>query len=488
LAWILAGLVVGAHLYLSILFASHAVISFDEGYNLQVPINLLKFGIYGSNTLKGFRILDPFISAGPLLTLPITLMYRIFGVGIVQARLVSIIFGLAILITIFLLNKHLVGVWSGLLSILLVLISVDTFSILVRVLGEGVCAFLLLLGFLFWGLQIQTENNYWGNLAGLAWGFSIWSKPSMIIPVGIIVMIILAIHLMERGSNTFSARPNLFIALFLGSVWFIVPYLIPEAKGLLPFRGNQTNVLILQQFDWHITDNFLRNIRIIIPTTALPIFAACAVNVMIFKRGNYSPIVLCMSLLFIVWFLWWLFLNNTGWIRHVYPGLIVGIVPVSYFLTSQSDKKLDVGIKLVISAGLLFAANSYFTRYLNWLVNEREPNRIELETQMDLANRIESLPSKARILGWGWNRAWDIASFSDRPFGDLIDYDIVPKKKDYYLIITPTIYAYPRDILNVNKILELCSKHIEFESGYYKLILIEPLCPIQNIRSDVPPE
>lgn len=66
----------------------------DDAFNLQVPYNLVKIGSYASfgAVWEGAdKVFDPYLTTGPVISLPITLVFKIFGIGIVQARIVMLL-------------------------------------------------------------------------------------------------------------------------------------------------------------------------------------------------------------------------------------------------------------------------------------------------------------------------------------------------------------------------------------------------------------
>ncbi len=65
---------------------------FDEGSHLHVPKTLVRFGVYADYSSEGFRYFGPTIGVGPTVMLPIAAMFKLFGVGLLQARLVMAVY------------------------------------------------------------------------------------------------------------------------------------------------------------------------------------------------------------------------------------------------------------------------------------------------------------------------------------------------------------------------------------------------------------
>src|SRR5687768_1120232 len=61
---------------------------FDEGSHLHVPKTLVQFGVYADRGSDGFRYFGPTTGVGPTVLLPIAGVFKVAGIGLLQARLV----------------------------------------------------------------------------------------------------------------------------------------------------------------------------------------------------------------------------------------------------------------------------------------------------------------------------------------------------------------------------------------------------------------
>src|SRR4051812_42311390 len=75
---------------------------FDEGSHLMVPKSLVLFGVYADYDSSGFRYFGPSTGVGPTVLLPIAAMFKVFGVGLLQARLVVAVYLVLAVITVYL--------------------------------------------------------------------------------------------------------------------------------------------------------------------------------------------------------------------------------------------------------------------------------------------------------------------------------------------------------------------------------------------------
>jgi 4-amino-4-deoxy-L-arabinose transferase-like glycosyltransferase len=65
---------------------------FDEGLNFRAAKNIALNGHYGLRSAEGFVGFHPAIQTGPTVLLPMALVFRLAGTGVVQARLVTVFY------------------------------------------------------------------------------------------------------------------------------------------------------------------------------------------------------------------------------------------------------------------------------------------------------------------------------------------------------------------------------------------------------------
>src|SRR6185436_7162017 len=68
---------------------------FDEGSILHVPKTLVEHGVYADISSEGYRYYGPTVGVGPTVILPVALAFKLFGVGLIQGRLVIVVYLLA---------------------------------------------------------------------------------------------------------------------------------------------------------------------------------------------------------------------------------------------------------------------------------------------------------------------------------------------------------------------------------------------------------
>lgn len=166
---------VAAALLLSLINLPYAPITwFDEGSHLHVPKTLVRHGVYADISSEGYRYYGPTVGVGPTVMLPIALAFRLFGVGLLQGRLVIVAYALVALAAFFALARGLHGRRVALLGLTLLLASRTAtltgfgqyhrqFDGLLdygrQVLGEVPGTAFLLLGALAWLAALRAEGG-----------------------------------------------------------------------------------------------------------------------------------------------------------------------------------------------------------------------------------------------------------------------------------------------------------------------------------------
>ena len=151
---------------------------FDEGSHLHVPKTLVKYGVYADISSEGFRYYGPTIGVGPTVMLPIAAAFKLFGIGLLQARLVMALYLLAALYAFHRLVEHLAGrqvAWIA-LALLLSSRSVLFLEYGRQLLGEVPGFFFILLALYLW--FSKWNQNDWKRLSliGLLFGLAMITK------------------------------------------------------------------------------------------------------------------------------------------------------------------------------------------------------------------------------------------------------------------------------------------------------------------------
>jgi 4-amino-4-deoxy-L-arabinose transferase-like glycosyltransferase len=185
---------------------------FDEGSHLHVPKTLIMHGVYADYSSEGFRYFGPSIGIGPTVMLPLAVVFKVFGIGLLQARALMAIYLLCAIAAFFLFARRLGGermAWFA-AAILIGSQTIALFEVGRQVLGEAPTLAFLVTGWLVWS---KAENKSgWRDLllAGLLFGLAAITK----------------------SQTALILIPTLFVAWLLNLIYY---RRLPQRHFLAPF-------------------------------------------------------------------------------------------------------------------------------------------------------------------------------------------------------------------------------------------------------------
>jgi len=142
----------------------------DEGISTHAARLLIEKGVYGTQTTDGIVPFDTgVLTTGPTVVLPIALSFALFGVGMMQARAVSVVYTLLALRSLYALSERLYGRRAAAFVVLILIAAppVQGASLLLigrQVLGEPAALAWIALGFWLWFRG--GTNGKWPTLIG----------------------------------------------------------------------------------------------------------------------------------------------------------------------------------------------------------------------------------------------------------------------------------------------------------------------------------
>ena len=159
---------------------------FDEGSHLHVPKTLVRFGVYADYSSEGFRHYGPTIGVGPTVMLPIAAVFRLFGIGLFQARVVMAIYLVATIWAFYGLARTLGGRRLAWVATGLLVASRGVALVMFgrQVLGEVPGLFFVVAGFWLW--FTRWERSDWRRLVlvGLLLGLAMITKYQYLLFLG----------------------------------------------------------------------------------------------------------------------------------------------------------------------------------------------------------------------------------------------------------------------------------------------------------------
>jgi 4-amino-4-deoxy-L-arabinose transferase-like glycosyltransferase len=169
----------------------------DEGWTLSVARNWLETGQY-KRLLNG-HLVPHGLEAAPTLTGTIYLAFKLFGIGVVQARMIAVLYTLPTLLILYYLARRLYNRKIAVATLLILLLTPAYIELVPiytgrQVLAEMPAMFFLLFGyaaFLLW----LPQHCFWISIPILSWSVALGTKAqvlpfwlcSMLIPFGVLL-------------------------------------------------------------------------------------------------------------------------------------------------------------------------------------------------------------------------------------------------------------------------------------------------------------
>uniref|UniRef100_A0A7C1FJ63 Glycosyltransferase RgtA/B/C/D-like domain-containing protein n=1 Tax=Caldilinea aerophila TaxID=133453 RepID=A0A7C1FJ63_9CHLR len=237
--WAKRLLVAGVTLFILFLFfynlTDYPKTWFDEGSHLHVPKALVTMGVYADYSSEGLRHYGPTIGVGPTVMLPIAATFQLFGLGLLQARLVMVVYLAAATLLMGLLARRLLGLRSALVAtaLLLTMPAIGMVEYGRQVLGEVPGLAFMAAGFLLWFARWRRSRWWELVLVGLLLGLSVVTKYQYLLVLGLSLLAAWGMNLLFfKLPQRFFLIPGVVTALVFGA-WqmFTLVYLGPATIG-----------------------------------------------------------------------------------------------------------------------------------------------------------------------------------------------------------------------------------------------------------------
>lgn len=195
----------------------------DEGSYLTLAKTLAQDGVYAVRSAEGYQSFGAVQSVGPTVVLPIALSFKLFGIGLLQGRLVagfSILFTLAVF---YLAGQTLFGRRTALIAVILLLASPAVGFLLYGrpAFGEIPALGFLLAGWLVWTRGVRT-NRWWPSpIAGILIGAAMVTKSQYVL-VGfgtLALLVIIELFYYRQGLFKSLIAVGLAAGLFVAAWW-----------------------------------------------------------------------------------------------------------------------------------------------------------------------------------------------------------------------------------------------------------------------------
>jgi 4-amino-4-deoxy-L-arabinose transferase-like glycosyltransferase len=308
---------------------------FDEGSHLHVPKTLVRFGVYADYSSEGFRYYGPTIGVGPTVILPIAAAFWLFGIGLLQARLVMALYLLATIFAFY----HLANVMGGrrfawVATILLVTCrSVALLSYGRQVLGEVPGFFFLVAGLALW--FARWEKAGWRRLlvVGLLMGLAVVTKYQYLLfvaPALILAWLANMVYYRSAPQRVFLV-PGVVAAACFG-LWqvYLVLYLGPATAGENLTALREATAGAAMAFSPHLMQESLK-VLFSFPTYLGSLLPALLYGVLLVLPRKPKEQQWGVLLLLVMTNLVWYVLASVGWWRYAFLGLGLASLFVARF-------------------------------------------------------------------------------------------------------------------------------------------------------------
>jgi 4-amino-4-deoxy-L-arabinose transferase-like glycosyltransferase len=307
---------------------------FDEGYKLNAARTLAERGLYGTYTVEGYLPFDPGISGGPADIGLIALSFKLFGPGVLPARLMMSLYALLALWAMYRLATYLTQRVAATLIGLVILAApsiqgVGFILIGRQVLAEMPALALILLG-VWWWVQSWEAGRKWSAglalLAGMAMGLGILSKTQIAIALVPALTLTAGLRIMRRKFAWWLEMLPVVSLLGVYGVWSLIGKLLTPAdlgieNAAMLRDAIQSNLLTpllgntLTQSAWSVLAVMLTSIAV----TGLRLWRSVSGT---HKLGNADWLELFLAI-FVLFTALWFALLSVGWPRYAFAGLMV---------------------------------------------------------------------------------------------------------------------------------------------------------------------
>lgn len=307
---------------------------FDEGSHLMVPKSLVLFGVYADYDSTGFRYYGPSTGVGPTVLLPIAAVFKVFGIGLLQARLVMAVYLVLACLAVHALARRLMSEPAALLAGVLFVATpgVGTLEFGRQVLGEVPGFFFLCCGLsaLIGAWQPQGYGRL--VLAGVLLGLAAVTKYQLLVVIvpGLALAGVLSFARGMRRPGVFAIP--LFAALAVFGLWQVclLGYLGPSSfsENVAFVRRAASGAALA--FSPERAEGAARMILepgmlfgALVPAVAYGLLRAI--------RTNECAPGWRVLIAFVLAALGWFVLASVGWRRYAYPGMALACLPAAAF-------------------------------------------------------------------------------------------------------------------------------------------------------------
>jgi 4-amino-4-deoxy-L-arabinose transferase-like glycosyltransferase len=314
---------------------------FDEGSHLHVPKTLVRFGVYADYSSEGFRHYGPTVGVGPTVMLPIALVFRLFGIGLLQARLVMALYLLATVYVFYRLAHGFGGrrlAWVA-TALLITSRGVSLLEYGRQVLGEVPGLFFMTAGLALWFAAWEKAGWRRLGLVGLLLGLATITKNQYLLvlaPTLGLAWLVNLVYYRTAPHRVFIVPALVAAACFVLWQVYMIVYLGPTTAGenLAMLRESSSGAALVFS-----PDLMKRSIKELLD---LKVYLGWLVPVLVYgfilalprqREGQRWGVLLVLVAVNLGWYV----VGSISWLRYAFPGLAIASLFVARFFYDITD-------------------------------------------------------------------------------------------------------------------------------------------------------
>jgi len=350
---------------------------FDEGNYIQVAINLFNSGQQELQVAPNHFSHALYLTTGYTVILPISLVFKFFGIDLMQARAIMVCYILALVLISYFFIKQLVGFRFAALSSLLLITFPPLYGHGKNVMGEipGIFFLILFLFFIFKLEKSKFKNKNCFILSGLAAGLCLATKPIFFLALPAMVIAIF----FYRKKIDFNWQHTLVFILSISAPLLIwAKFQFSDLNSFLGMFSFYSNPHELDNRWQIIIMNLSRFFTESTPLYFLALFLAFIASFFIRIKIKASILLAEYITLYFSIILFFAYLTTVGFYRYFLPAQILMLIffPTAIFIFSQyiKDKINNSKLKQVKMGAwavlfLFLSINIYGLLFNSWVVN-----------------------------------------------------------------------------------------------------------------------
>jgi 4-amino-4-deoxy-L-arabinose transferase-like glycosyltransferase len=390
---------------------------FDEGINFQAPKNLIMYGQYAMRSSEEFRVLDPAFQTGLPVELPITLSFKLFGIGLFQARLVSAMLSLLCVAIYYVIARQLYSRAVGWLAVILLLaFAPDSFVSFLYVgrqaLGETSALLFFLGGLLLWFQSWERLEHRYLVGAGLLCGLAMITKSqfNLLVPPTILTVWLIGFFWLKLLRWRHLIVPAV-ICVGMVFAWYLCQIIIAGPHQFL------LNAVVLREgMQIHVLELFspakVRTALGVLARTGYPVWGGLGLIYALWRIRRPMPASAKLRQLALIvftgiWLVWYVF-ASIGWSRyafiaeattHIFYAVLlydvfVALLPLKQINLKRQGWQLASAFALVLITGWMLASGYSTIRQIIWSDNK---SYFEFAAYLD-----QNVPPNAVVESWEW--------------------------------------------------------------------------------------